>query len=124
MSTILVPPPKPPRFEPPYSPWRGAVRALGVTGFLLFLVLGAMVMTENKVPWPITVFELVGAGFLALLLAWRLELLGGLLLTGSMVLAIIWLPPSLDTWRPWFLALEVFLGLVGVLLVLLPRSHS
>lgn len=124
MLPVLVPPDKPPRLEPRYSPWRGPVRALGMLGFLLLLVLGAMVVTEGRVPLPVAVVEVALLGFGAFLLAWWLELVGGLLLTASMILAAIWTPLTLESWRPWFLAVELFLGVVGVLLILLPRAHS
>ena len=124
MFPILVPPPKPARFEPVRSPWRGIVRALGMIGFLLFLMLAAMVVTENRVPLPLPALELAVAGFGAYLLARRFELVGGVLLVACIVLAAIWSPPTLDTWRVWFLSLEGFLGLVGVLLAILSRAHS
>ena len=82
-----------------------------------------MVVTEHKVPVPLAQFEMAGVGFAALLLAWRAEVAGGALLTASMALAILLSPPTLADWRPWFIGLEIFLGLTGILLVLLPRGR-
>lgn len=106
------------------SAFVGVARTLAIFGMLGCLLLFAMVLAEGKVELSelITPAELAGLGLVGLILTWRRVRSGGLALLGAMAVALALTPAELREWRPWFYAIEAYLALTGLLLLLSPRA--
>lgn len=118
---ILVPTHKP---ELPHrTRMLSIVQTLAVFGWVAYVLFFSMVFSEGNVSFPNLqrTVELVGMGFVGFLLTWRVPRLGGLLLLGSMVVALILTPSQLKEWRVWFYALEIYMAFIGILFIASPR---
>jgi hypothetical protein len=108
------------------SAFVGVARTLATWGMLGCLVLFSMVLAEGKVEVSelVTPAELAGLGLVGLLLTWRWVRPGGLAVLGAMIVALMLTPDELLEWRPWFYAVEGYLALCGLLLLLSPRAEQ
>ena len=121
---ILVPTHKPDL--PHRTRMLSVVQTLAVFGWVAYVLFFAMVFSEGNVSFPNLqrTVELVGISFAGFLVTWRLPRTGGLVLLGSMIVALLLTPLQLKEWRGWFYALEIYMAIVGLLFVFAPRKGS
>jgi hypothetical protein len=120
---ILVPTDKPHLPHP--SGAVNTLRTLAILGWVGYVLLFSMIFSEGSIRFPHLqrVLELVAISFGGFLITWRMQRLGGMILAGGMIAAIVFTPIELREWRPWFFGLEGFMALVGIFFVIAPRKH-
>jgi hypothetical protein len=120
---ILVPTDKP---ELPHRTGMiNIVQTLAVFGWVAYVLFFAMVFSEGNVSFPHLqrTLVLVGTGFAGFLVTWRYQRIGGLIILASMIVALVLTPSQLKEWRVWFYALEIYMAIVGLLFILVPRKN-
>ena len=122
---IIVPLDKPP-LPHPRSRFVSRVRTFAIFGFVGYVLLFSMIFSEGRVSFPHLqrTVQLVVVSFLGLLITWRQVRLGGAILAGGMIVALLLTPSQLVEWRPWFYAIEVYALLTGLLFLLAPRAPA
>jgi hypothetical protein len=100
------------------------VQTLAVFGWVAYVLFFAMVFSEGNVSFPNLqrTVELVGISFAGFLVTWRLPRTGGFVLLGSMIVALMLTPTQLKEWRGWFYGLEIYMAIVGILFLFVPRK--
>jgi hypothetical protein len=118
---ILVPTDKP--HLPHQTGMINVVRTLAIFGWVAYVLFFSMVFSEGDVSFPHLqrTVQLVGIGFGGFLLTWRFQRIGGLILLGSMIVALALTPEQLKEWRTWFYLLEIYMAITGVLFVVAPK---
>lgn len=119
---ILVPTDKPHTPQP--TGLVNVVRTLAIFGWVAYVLFFAMVFSEGNVSFPHLqrTVQLVGVSFAGFLLTWRLQRLGGLILLGGMIVALILTPSQLREWRTWFYLLEAYMAIAGILFIVVPKK--
>ena len=119
---IIVPTDKPHLPHP--SGMINVVRTLAVCGWVGYVLFFAMVFSEGNVSFPHVqrTVQLVGVSFAGFLLTWWFQRLGGLILLGSMIVALVLTPEQLREWRLYFYLLEAYMAIVGILFMVVPRK--
>ena len=121
---ILVPTDKP--HLPHETGYVNLVRTFAIFGWVGYVLFFSMVFSEGDVSFPHLqrTVQLVAIGFGGFLLTWRWQRLGGLILLGSMIVALALTPSQLKEWRTYFYLLEVYMAIVGIFFVVVPRKAS
>jgi hypothetical protein len=119
---IIVPTDKP--HLPHHSRMLNIVRSLAIFGWVGYVLFFSMVFSEGNVSFPHLqrTVQLVGVSFAGFLITWRFPRIGGLILLGSMIVALALTPNQLKEWRLWFYLLEAYMAIVGLLYIVVPRE--
>lgn len=121
---ILVPTDKP--HLPHAKGMINVVRTLAIFGWVGYVLFFAMVFSEGNVSFPNLqrTVELAGVSFIGFLTTWRYPRIGGLILLGTMIIALALTPTQLKEWRLWFYLLEIYMALIGLLFIIAPRKGT
>ena len=121
---ILVPTDKP--HLPHSTGAANIVRTLAIFGWVGYVLFFSMVFSEGDVSFPHLqrTVQLVLVGFGGFILTWRFQRLGGLILLGSMVIALALTPNQLKEWRLYFYLLEAYMAIAGILFMVTPRKTT